>query len=89
MLNDQDRRTIAAIATRYRVKRVLLFGSAAQGGREPRDIDLAVEGVPAADFYDFCGDLLFGLSKPVDVVDLTPDTKFTRLVRRVGVTIYG
>jgi hypothetical protein len=29
------------------------------------------------------------LSKPVDVVELEPDTKFTRLVKRDGVPIYG
>ena len=67
---------------------MLLFGSAATSDT-PRDIDLGVDGVPPADFFSFYGDLLFALSGPVDLVDLSEDTKFTRLVKREGIELYG
>ena len=57
--------------------------------REARDIDIAVEGISARDFFRFYGELMFALSKPVDVVDLSGDSKFLDLVRREGVPLYG
>jgi hypothetical protein len=53
------------------------------------DIDLAVEGVSPKDFFRFYGDLMFALSKPVDVVDLSGQSKFLDLIRREGVPLYG
>jgi len=79
---------IRKLASRYRVKKVLLFGSSLYK-KSARDIDLAVEGLPSKDFFRFYGDLLFSLTKPVDVVDLSHDSKFTRLVRQEGLAIYG
>lgn len=91
MISEKDKLTITSIADRYKVKRVLLFGSSAVSSAtgEGGDIDLAVEGIPAEDFFKFYGDLLFGLRRPVDLVDLSSDSKFNRLVRRDGIPIYG
>ncbi len=88
MISLKERSIIQKIARRYRVKRVLLFGSSLYK-KTARDIDLAVEGVPDKDFFSFYGDLLFALPKPVDLVDLSRDSKFTRLVRQEGFAIYG
>ena len=68
---------------------MLLFGSSADPDREAKDIDLAVEGVAPADFFAFYGELLFSLSKPVDLIDLSTDSKFVRLVRKEGIPVYG
>lgn len=89
MISPQDLQSISEIASRYGVAMVLLFGSAADLDREARDIDLAVEGLDPARFFKFYGDLLFSLSKPVDVIDLSRDSKFTRLVRQEGIRIYA
>jgi len=89
MISPKDRSVIADVAVRYGAKRVLLFGSSAEPQREGRDIDLAVEGIPAHRFFEFYGELLFRLSKPVDLVDLSADSQFTRLIRRDGVALYG
>jgi uncharacterized protein len=88
MILEQDRKIIARIAQNYRIKRLVLFGSSADPVHEGRDIDLAVEGLPAKDFYRFYGDLLFSISKPVDLIDLSQDSKFTRLIRQEGVPLY-
>jgi predicted nucleotidyltransferase len=89
MISSEDRAKIIEIAKRYRAKRILLFGSNASPDYEGRDIDLAVEGVRPGDFYSFCGELMFSLSKPVDVVDLAGRSKFIHMIDAEGVPLYG
>lgn len=88
MISIRDESAIAELAEHYRVKRVLVFGSGADSQREAHDIDLAVEGLPPEEFFRFYGDLIFALSKPVDLIDLSEDSKFHRLVRQEGVAVY-
>ena len=89
MISEQDKAVILSMARKYGVKGVLLFGSSSEPDRQARDIDLGVEGIAPEKFFKFYGDLLLGLSKPVDVIDLKEDTKFNRLVRRDGIRLYG
>ena len=89
MLLPRDKATIEEIARRYGVGRVLLFGSSATDQSEAHDIDLAVEGLAASRFFSFYAELMFGLSKPVDLVDLARKSRFTEMIRRDGVTVYG
>ena len=89
MISAQDLDTIRLAAQRYGLKRVLLFGSAADASRVPHDIDLAVEGLAPERFFQFYGDLLFALSLPVDVLDLARPGRFVDLVRKEGVPIHG
>ena len=88
MITVQEQFIIKKIARRYGVKRVILFGSSLSK-KNARDIDLAAEGVPPKKFFKFYGALLFDLPRPVDLVDLSHDTKFTRLIRQEGRLIYG
>lgn len=69
--------------------RVLVFGSSVHDQDDGRDIDLAVEGLPASRFFAFYGELIFSLSKPVDLVDLSQNTKFTEMIRKEGRLLYG
>ena len=89
MIAEKEKKIIQDIARKYHVSRVLLFGSALSDTDESRDIDIAVEGISDKDFYSFYGELLYALSKPVDVVDLSRKTKFTELVLKDGVAIYA
>jgi predicted nucleotidyltransferase len=89
MLRSEDRDTIVRICRRYGVTRAILFGSSARGDESARDIDLAVSGVPDERFYRFYGELIFDLSKPVDLVDLDEESRFTAVLRAEGVPIYG
>jgi predicted nucleotidyltransferase len=89
MLNENEKNIIIEIAKRFGAKRVLLFGSSADPQKRGKDIDLAVEGLPAEDFFGFYGELLFSLPLPVDLVDLASKSKFNQMVRREGVAIYG
>ncbi len=89
MVSDRDKATITALARRYGAATVWLFGSSAHRRKRGRDLDLAVEGVAPSQFFQFVGDLMLSLSKPVDVVALEGRSKLGALIRRDGIRIYG
>ncbi len=89
MIADKDREIIEKTAAKYHAKRVILFGSSLVPDKESRDIDIGVEGIEHEDFFRFYGELLFALSKPVDVIDLSTRSRFTDLIRREGVPLYA
>jgi len=89
MITESEKKTIREISERYAVKRVLLFGASLISGKESRDIDLAVEGISPVNFFRYYGDLMLGLSKPVDVIDLSGASKFTKMIRQEGILLYG
>ena len=89
MISEQDKVKIIEIGIQYNVREILLFGSSIDPNRKANDIDLAVAGIAPENFFNFYGDLLFELSKPVDLIDLSNDTKFNRLVYRDGIRLYG
>ena len=89
MILEKDKEMIRAISKKYRVKKVLLFGSSLAVSGESQDIDIAVEGVAPGDFFLYYGELMCVLSKPVDVIDLTCASKFTSLVEQEGSLLYG
>ena len=89
MISEKDKIVIKEISKKYRVKKVLLFGSSLDPEREGRDIDIAVEGISFKDFFRYYGDLIFNLSKAVDVIDLSIASKFTKLIKKEGRLLYG
>lgn len=89
MISADDRESIISIAKKYKVSRVLLFGSSALDNGEAKDIDLAVEGILPSDFFSFYGELIFKLTKPVDIIELSGSSRFHRMVASEGIPIYG
>lgn len=89
MLTKSDQKNIKDISQKYQIKRVLLFGSSLEPDEASRDIDIAVEGISPKDFYKYYGELIFLLSKPVDIVDLSVKSKFTKLIQKEGMLLYG
>jgi len=89
MLSGRDRALIGKLARRYGAAAVWLFGSNADRRNRGRDLDLGVEGVPPARFFEFVGELMLSLSQPVDVVDLKRRSKLNTLIRSEGTLIYG
>ena len=89
MISVRDKAKVVALARRYGAARVWLFGSNAQGRRQGRDLDLAVEGLAPSRFFAFLGELMLALSRPVDLVSLEKRSKLTALIRREGIPIYG
>jgi predicted nucleotidyltransferase len=89
MISATDKARIAGLCEKYRVSKALLFGSSASGSAISHDIDLAVAGVAPSQFFRFYGELMFSLSKPVDLVDLSRESSFTRLILAEGIPVYG
>jgi len=89
MIEEKDRKTIEEVSKKYNIRRVLLFGSSLDCKKESRDIDIAIEGISAKDFFDYYGELMLKLSKPVDVVELLGGSKFIKLILQEGVLLYG
>ena len=88
MISSEDKKKITALADKYGISQILLFGSAAMGDNF-NDIDLAVKGIKPELFFKFYGELLFAVSKPVDLLDLDMKNPFIDLVRQEGLKIYG
>lgn len=89
MISEDDRLKILEIAKKYNASRVFLFGSCVDHQKEANDIDLAVEGVPDSKFFKFYSELIFSLSKPVDLIDLKRKSRLNDLVVSEGVILYG
>jgi uncharacterized protein len=88
MIADKDRQIIEETAAKYHAKRVVLFGSSLCPDGESRDIDIGVAGIEEKDFFAFYGELLCSLSKPVDVVDLSTESRLVDLIQREGLPLY-
>lgn len=73
---------IISMAQAYGVTRLILFGSTAEA--EGRDIDLACDGLPGWKLYEFAARLEEILLKSLDVVPLTPASRFTRHIENRG-----
>lgn len=88
MLGDAEREVILACAHKYGVTELYLFGSTLESDQY-RDIDLGVKGVPPMLFFKFHGELLRKLSRSVDIVDLSKHSRFTEMIEREGIKLYG
>jgi predicted nucleotidyltransferase len=80
---DQLERAIA-LAKAYGATRLILFGSAATAPEKARDLDLACDGVSGWKLYELGARLEEELRIPLDLVPLSPSTRFTRLIERRG-----
>ena len=83
-LSPADIKKIVSLAKSYGATRVILFGSAAENPDEAKDVDLAFEGIPGWKLYELGARLEEELKVPLDVVSLTPPTRFTRLIEAKG-----
>ena len=89
MISDDDKAIICELAEKYGVERIVLFGSSLDSSRQARDIDLGVRGVEPKQFFKLYGDLIFAVSKPVDLVDLSRKSSVSSHAIETGVPIYG
>lgn len=89
MITEKDKSIIIDYAKKYNVSQVFLFGSSIKKDREANDIDIGVKGIDPRLFFKFYAELYKNLSKPVDLVDLSPKSLFNELVEETGERIYG
>lgn len=89
MISSEDKYKAIEIAKKYNISKLYLFGSNLDNERTPIDIDLAVEGIESSLFFKFYGELIFSLSKPVDLIDLKKKTLLNEIIKNEGVLLYG
>lgn len=65
---------------------VYIFGSIANGKfNENSDIDIAVKGIKAEEFYKVAGILMFELENKIDLIDLDDNNnRFAQMILKVG-----
>ena len=73
-----------ALAKAFGATRLILCGSAATTPEQARDLDLACDGVAGWKLYELGARLEEELRLPLDLVPLSPPTRFTRLIERRG-----
>ena len=79
---------IISLAKSYGATRLILFGSAAEKPTEARDIDIACDGVPGWKLYELAARLEDELGTSLDIVPLTPPSKFTEYIKTKGRVLY-
>lgn len=75
---------IVGLAKAYGARRLILFGGALETPEEARDIDLACDGVPGWKLYALAARLEEELHMPLDLVPLSPPSRFTRSIEGKG-----
>lgn len=75
---------IITLAKAYGATRLFLFGSAAKAHTESRDIDLACDGISGWKLYELAARLEEELSTQLDVIPLSPPTRFTKHIETKG-----
>ncbi len=84
ILNEQQLKQIIALSKQYGATRLLLFGSMLTDMTQAHDLDLACDGVMGWKLYELGACLEELLDIPLDLIPLTPPTRFTRLIERRG-----
>ncbi|OQY46617.1 MAG: DNA polymerase III subunit beta [Desulfobacteraceae bacterium 4572_87] len=83
-LNPAQMNRIIELAKNYGAKRLILFGSYLTSPDKAQDLDLACDGILGWKLYEFCGLLENELRIQIDIVPLSPETRFTRLIEQRG-----
>ena len=89
MISNEDKYKLLELAKKYNVAKLYLFGSNLEDKRIANDIDLAVEGIADSLFFKFYSELIFSLSKPVDLIDLKKKSLLNEMIKTEGMLLYG
>lgn len=84
IITQSNIKKIITLAKNYGATRLILFGSAVKMSVEAHDIDLACDGVHGWKLYEFGAQLESELGTLVDIVPLSPPTKFTNYIETKG-----
>lgn len=86
--SEQQLKRTVAVLRRHGATRVVLFGSAMASPENAQDLDVACSGLSPKEYLRAVGDLMDELNVPVDLVDLSDRTPFTRMIEEKGRIIY-
>jgi predicted nucleotidyltransferase len=79
---------IVSLAKAYGAVKLILFGSILETSGKARDIDIACDGVQGWNLYALAARIEEELHMPLDVVPLSPPSRFTRHIESKGRVIY-
>ena len=88
MITKSEKDVISRCAKKYNVSSILLFGSSIEK-EKTNDIDLGVKGIEPKLFFKLYAELVKQLSRPVDLVDISRKSLFSKLIEETGINIYG
>jgi predicted nucleotidyltransferase len=83
-LNQIQIKKIIELAKFYGATRLILFGGALEKQKKARDIDLACDGVYGWKLYEFAARLEDDMGTSIDIVSLSPPTRFTKYIEAKG-----
>jgi len=83
-INRSQIERIVSVAKSYGATRLILFGSILESPKKAKDLDLACDGVKGWKLYELASRLEEELQIPLDIVSLTPSTRFTRIIETRG-----
>ena len=89
MIPEADKRIILECAKKHNASRVLLHRSSSDECNAEDGIVVGVDGIHPPAFFQFGTELAKQLSVPVDVVDLTTKSPFTKVIEENGVALLG
>jgi CO dehydrogenase/acetyl-CoA synthase delta subunit len=89
MIPDADKRVIVECAKKYKASRILLHRSSSDEGDAEDGIVVGVDGIHPPAFFQFEAEVAKQLSVPVDVVDLSTKSSFTKVIEESGVKLLG
>ncbi len=90
---NQIKRRISAVAGKYDIRRVFLFGSYSQGTMKPSsDVDLFMDSdIDGLEYYGLAEDLREALHKKVDLLStktVIQSSNIAREIERTGIVVY-
>ena len=75
---------IVQLARTYGATRLIIFGSAIDTPQTARDIDVACDGVPGWTLFEMAAEMEDELDILLDIIPLTPVTRFTQNIEKRG-----
>ncbi len=78
---------IVSLAKSYGATRLILFGSIIETPAQAKDIDIACDGVAGWKLYELAARLEEELHTPLDLVPLSPPSRFTKRIESKGKVI--
>ena len=72
------------MAKNFGATRLILFGSQTETQQEARDVDLACDGIQGWKLFELAARIEEELEVPLDIIPLTPPSRFTRIIEKKG-----
>ena len=76
------------LVKKYGGTKLVIFGSALENPETGNDLDLACDGVEGWEIFELGARLEELMAGPVDLIPLTPPTRFTKYIEKQGKVIY-